>query len=102
MKYYYHATSMNNLISILNNGIKPSTDGLVYICENETDAVKFVAIRGFKEILTCKIKMLKADEEKIQETFDHSEAFFKCRAFGYNGEIPPNKIVDYRKFVLDN
>ena len=44
MKKYYHATAYENLPSILENGIMPGFEGIVYLCETATDSLKFVAI----------------------------------------------------------
>ena len=42
-KVYYHATSYENLGSILVDGIKASDiDGVVYMTEKEEDAIKFL------------------------------------------------------------
>ena len=100
MRYMWHATEYKNLVSILDNGIIPGPDKLVYLCENGIDAAKFVAVRGCRDILLCQIKIYKADEDKIKETFDHSERFFKCRAFGYKGAIKPQNIKHYRRLEI--
>ncbi len=100
MRYMWHATPFENLISIMENGIEPGPDGLVYMCEQQQDAAKFVRIRGCRHILVVKIKILKKDEDKVHETYDHSESFFKCKAFGYKGHIDTSKIVDYRQYKL--
>ena len=91
---------MNNLYSILEHGIKPGVSHIVYLCETPQDSAKFAAIHGVKEILVCKVKMLKKDEKLIEETFDHSERFFKCRSYGYRGLINPEKITDLIKYSL--
>ena len=72
----------------------------VYLCESMKDAAKFVALHGFRNILVCKIKVYKRDMGKVSESFDHSERFFKCRAFTYKGDIPKESIVDYYKYNL--
>lgn len=100
MRYMWHATDYNNLISIMDNGIKPGPDKMVYLCDTEHDAAKFLIVRNCKHILTLRIKIYKKDEAKIHETFDHSERFFKCRAYGYKGEIPAANIVEYRHIQL--
>lgn len=90
-KIYYHATSYDNLGSILLNGIYASKyDGLVYMTEKEEDAVKFVLIRGIKHIVTFKIKV--KDSSKVIQTFDHSKEFFKCDCYGYIGDVGPDMI----------
>jgi hypothetical protein len=92
MKIYYHATDSDNLSSILDNGLKVGCDGVVYMTEKEDDAVKFVMFRGCKKIVVLKIKVYKRDEKNVVETFDHSPRFFKCRAFGYMGNIDKSNI----------
>ncbi len=87
MKTFYHATSKENLTSILKNGLKAGHDGCVFMTEKEDEAVRFLAVRLIPEIVTFKIKVYKKDYDKVQETFDHSQTFFKCRAFGYFGDI---------------
>lgn len=87
MKTFYHATSKENLVDILENGLKAGYDGCVYMAEKEDEAVRFLAVRLVPEIVTFKIRIHKKDYDKIQETFDHNQRFFKCRAFGYFGNI---------------
>lgn len=100
MRIMWHATDYNNLVSIMDEGIKAGPDGVVYLCETETDAAKFLAVRGCKHILTLEIKIYKKDENKIRETFDHSQRFFNCRAYGYVGDIPGKNIKNYRHIQL--
>ena len=100
MRYMYHATPLDNLGGILSEGIHPGSDGLVYMCETPEDSLKFLYIRGCRNILVCKIKIYKRDECNISETFDHSERFFKCRAFGYMGHIESDKITSYTKYEI--
>ena len=50
---------MENLIPIMDQGINPGPDGLVYMCEKPEDSVKFLAVRGYRDILVCKIKIFK-------------------------------------------
>lgn len=92
---FYHATSMDNLSSIMENGLKPGSDGLVYLTKDPKEALRFLAIRGAKEALVVKVSL---SEERVMETFDHSYAFFKCRCFGYEGVIPVSKIKNYLKY----
>lgn len=98
MKKFYHATPMKNLLSILNEGaITKGCDGVVYLCDTQSDAVKFVAIRGEKEILVCECEI---DESLVSESFDHSEAFFKCKAYTYPEDISTDEITNYVKYKL--
>lgn len=100
-KIYYHATAYDNLISIIENGISPGVDGLVYLTEKEIDAVKFLYVRGCTNIITFKIKMPIEDMANLEETFDHSYEFFKCRCYGYRGIISAKHVTPSRKFKLD-
>lgn len=99
MKILYHATPFENLLGIVEEGLKPlNIEKMIYLAETAEDALKFMAIRGYTEILVCKVKVLNTN--KLTETFDHNYNVFKCRAFGYNGEIPCKQIVSYTKYKL--
>lgn len=94
---YYHATPYENLISILNNGIKKGIDGVVYLTKNRDEAMRFLLIRGCKDILTIEVLV---DNERVVETFDHSQSFFKCRAFGYEDDIKPDGLINFYRYKL--
>ena len=98
MKKYYHATSYDNLSSIMSNGLKTSMEGIVYMTENPTDAVKFVALRSIPKILVVEIKTLKKHEYDIIETTDHNYSFFGCESYGYVGHIDSSMITNYLLF----
>lgn len=103
MKTFYHATNIENLASIMSTGLETrNIEKLVYLAETPQDALKFIALRSYPEMLVVKVKIPKKYEHKIIETFDHNYIFFKCRAFGYQGNIPPNMIVGYMKYVRNN
>lgn len=95
-KTYFHATSYDNLLSIITDGIKTGYDGIVYMCEKEEDAVKFPIIHGISHIVTFKIKIKEPD--KIVETFDHSYNFFQCRCWGFKGNIPADWIEPSKQY----
>lgn len=94
---YYHATPYENLVSILENGIKKSIDGVVYLTENKDEAARFLLIRGYHDILTIEVLI---DSENVEETFDHSEKFFKCKAFGYKDDIKPDELINFYRCKL--
>ena len=100
MRYMYHATPFNNLENIMDNGINTGADGLVYLCEKPEDSVKFLAIRGYRDILVDKVKIPKKLENTIIETFDHSNKFFQCRAFAQTISIPVTRIAGYIRYEL--
>lgn len=90
MTKYYHATPLVNMASILEEGLKVGCDGISYLAETPEDALKFVYLRQYKEVLVIEVEL---DETKVEETFDHSYAFFKCRAFGYPETVPPKQMT---------
>lgn len=98
MLVFYHATDYENLASILDNGLRASIEGIVYLTETEQDALKMVALRGYKEILTIKILIPEKEAHRIVETFDHSEAFFKCKSYGYQGNISKRRLTPLKRY----
>ncbi len=80
MKTYYHATELSNLNSIVCSGLElRNMEKLVYLCEKPEDCLKFALVHGVRgEVLVLTVEL---DEADVIETFDHSEAFFKCRCW---------------------
>lgn len=96
---YYHATEFTNLSSILENGIHPGCDGEVYLCKKPEEALRFVVIRNIgthKKYLVCKVDL----RSGVEESFDHSEEFFRCRAYMYNKNIPSSNIRSYIEYDI--
>lgn len=82
---YYHAAPKETMLKIVGQGIiKASQDGMVYMCKKAVDSCKFLVIRGMKKICVIEIEV---DESKVEESNDHSEGFFKCKAYTHNGDI---------------
>lgn len=98
-RYYYHATDMRNLGSILSEGLKTGPDGIVYLTDTPQNALKFVMLRMVPEILVVAVKESSLDKELLEESFDHSQEFFKCRAWGYMGSIESDILENYRKYI---
>lgn len=94
---YYHATKTENLDSILEQGIKPGCDGAVYLTITPQDALKFMLIRGITDVIVLEVNLL---QSWVEESFDHNQAFFKCRAYCYYGTIPSEKITNILKYDL--
>lgn len=90
MKTYYHATQIENLESIISNGLKRNKiEKVVFLCERPEDAAKFLRVRGFTHFVIIPVKV---HEKFITESFDHSEAFFKCRCWMYSKDVQPRYI----------
>ena len=96
-KTYYHATSFENLESIMDQGLHRGCDGVVYLTEKPDEAVRFLAIRGCSKILVLGVEL---EEDLVDESFDHSEAFFKCRAYTYSDDIPADEITEFLRYEL--
>lgn len=94
-KKFYHATDYKNFNSIINEGIKPGCDGIVYLAEDKEEAYRFVALRFYEEVLVVEVEL---EESKVEETFDHNYNFFKCRAFGYPEAIDLDSMVNFWKY----
>jgi len=90
--YFYHATDKANLGKILMQGIKATREG-VYLADKPEYAVRFLMIRGIKDIIVFKIDAKKLDKKKLFESYDHSRSFFKCRAYIYEEDIKPTVIL---------
>lgn len=97
LKTYYHATPYENLESIMDQGIHKGCEGVVYLTEKPEDAAKFVAIRGCRKILVLGMEI---SDEFIEESFDHNEVFFKCKAYMYRDDIPADEITEFLKYEL--
>ena len=93
IKYFYHATLKDNLYSIMKDGIKKDhLYGGVFLADSSQNAAKFLIIRGIKDIIVFKIDASKLNKNKLEESYDHSREFFKCRAYIYFDNIKPNAI----------
>lgn len=93
----YHATNFENLGSILDKGILPSSEGIVYLTANQDEAPRFLVVRGIKKILVIECEV---EESMVEEQFDHNENFFKCKAYGYIGKIKPENCLNFFKYEI--
>lgn len=92
---YYHACSEDTYRSIMNDGVIKvnNIEGIVYLADSATNAAKFLALRHmFEPIYVFEIDGLQDNE--IEEQFDHSETFFKCKAFGVSRDIPLTSVTN--------
>ena len=97
LKKFYHATKFENLVSILEKGIHRGADGVVYLADSPKAALKFVCLRGWDPILVAEVELNKAE---VEESFDHSFAFFKERAWAYPKDIPASAVKDLQKYEM--
>ena len=100
MSKYYHGTSYSNLLKIIEDGkIKTSIEGIVYLAKTKEEAFRFVALRYMTEVIA--VIELELNESKIVETFDHSQKFFKAKAFAYDGEISTEHATNCWKYPIE-
>lgn len=96
---WYHATTEEGYQSILKDlEIKPGFDGCVYLCEKPEEAARFVILRTFSTAIVLGIEL--PDDADIQESFDHSQSFFQCKAYTYESSIHADNIVSVSEYVM--
>ena len=88
----YHATDFKNCISITEKGILCGVDHCVYCCDEPEDAAKFALMHAVKHILVIAFEV---DINDVKESFDHSQAFFKCRAYYIEHDIPAKALKGF-------
>ena len=93
----YIESNKVEIIQLLKKLLERNNQGVVYLTKERDDALKFLAIRGCQDILTVEVLI---DSEKVEETFDHSLQFFKCKAFGYKGDIKPCEMINFFRCQL--
>lgn len=82
---FYHATTEEVMKKIITDGvIKSGWNRCVYLCREAADACKFLAIRGIRKMVVVEIEL---DEDKVAESHDHAEHFFRCKAYIHHGDI---------------
>lgn len=93
---FYHAAPREAMEKIIKEKrIRRSADGCVYLCRRPEDSCKFLLIRGMKEMSVIEVKIA---ESETKESNDHSEAFFRCKAYTHDGDIElkgDERVFDY-------
>lgn len=100
MKKMYHATRYSNLGSIIDNGVVPGVDDIVYLAETKEEALRFIYIRVWDEPILVLEVLVK--EGELEETFDHNFGFFKARAWGYPETIPWEFVTNAWKYFQNS
>lgn len=96
---FYHATTPECAEGIAADGlIKRGWDGCVYLCKAAADACKFLAIRGHKKAIVFEVEL---KEEEVQESFDHSEAFFRCKAYIHRNDIDFERVTNAWEYTFN-
>lgn len=77
---YYHATSIENAKKILDSWKIQSPAGINYFCLKPEECLRFIYVH--QRNVDCVIFEVDIhDEVQMEESFDHSETFFKCKAY---------------------
>lgn len=99
---FYHATTSSNFNKILEDDcIKPQGfDKCIFFADNKESAAMFLAIRGEKLIFVFEVDSSNLDKSKIEESFDHNEAFFHCKAYMYKDYISLDDVDDVYRFRI--
>lgn len=91
----YHATNMDNLSSIIEQGLKTNSGG-VFFAEHADLAATFLFLRGVNNIVVLAVEL---DEADVEESFDHNEMWFKrtlnkesCKCYIYNHNVSTEDI----------
>lgn len=95
---FYHATTPENAISIMWDGVIKSRYGEVFLCKKPSDACKFLAIRGCSKVIVIEVEL---PEDAVIESYDHSESFFQCKAYIHNGDIKLTGAEVYTEYTFD-
>lgn len=56
----------------------------MYLCKDPVDSCKFMIIRFVQRVAVIEVDL---PEEDVQESRDHSEEFFGCKAYIHTGDI---------------
>lgn len=99
----YHCTLIDNMYSIKTEGLKRGMDGVIYLTEKPEDAAKFLAARMIapERMRIIEIHRRHFDEGFLEESTDHSERFFGCKAYMYGKDVPAKIIRKCNVYVME-
>lgn len=85
----WHATQKNNVFPIQMEGLRAGFDGFVYFTDSPEHALRFLNHGQTEEIAVIPVDL---DPEEVEESFDHNEEYFGCKAWIHEGDIPKDRI----------
>jgi hypothetical protein len=99
----YHCTVIENMYNIKVEGLQRGMEGVIYLAEKPEDAAKFLAVRGIapERMRIIEIHRRHFDEGFLEESTDHSERFFGCKAYMYGKDIPAKIIRKCNVYVME-
>lgn len=92
---YYHATSVENAKKILESFKIESPTHINYFCLKPDECLRFIYVQT--KSIDCVVFEFDISEEDgfdIEESFDHSEEFFGCKAYCCTQTIPASCITN--------
>lgn len=95
---FYHATTMENALQIAEDGVIRAHFGEVFFCKAPLDACKFLILRGLRRVGVFEVEL---DERDVEESFDHNEHFFGCKAYIHHGDVLLSGNEDLRQYDFD-
>lgn len=106
-KTFYHYTLKDNVYDIIKDGLKPSDDGLIYLCTSIEDCNKFIKanrlllqLASGSSVLEIAFIPVELDPADVEESHDHNKDMIRCKAYTYDKVIPAEKIPFLDKIPL--
>lgn len=91
---FYHATPYKNIFSIAHNGLKPSNDGYVKLCESEEDAVLFGVDTDSHDGDCFVVLAILIDIESVERNSEYSyRSVVPIPTYWFKGCIPTSCIA---------
>ena len=105
MRTLYHGTAIENLSSILTNGLKKGCEGGVYLTDSKESAIAWTAIRIQHMSKTLLVIEVEVEDENLQPGVDHSPAmqtiFGAGESIFHEGDIPYSNVKQFTKYSLE-
>lgn len=94
--YLYHATKVENLNSIIQNGLQTGPDGLVYFTDKEEQSLGWVDLTNIhaSDLLIFRVDSHLLDPNKISTGKDHDPNFFRGVVVLTYSENIPFELID--------
>lgn len=89
---FFHATTKENVFSIMRDGLKTGYDGHSYFCKTVEECLMFFKINPLFAGRQIAVIPIDLDENTVKESSDHNKAFIPADAFCVDYDIPADKI----------
>lgn len=93
-RIFYHATARKNIFSISHNGLRPSEEGYVTLCDSEADAVCFGVDSDEHDADCFVVLKVLLDIESVERFQKHSfRSVVPITCYRYKGVVLPSNIA---------